>query len=199
MIFTLRKVVALCIATTLSLTGLYSNNNISNFCFDGDIPEAQSASALSCITSPVLICPSAYFGCPTDLTHPDITGYATASPGDPSCPDPIVTYSDEVIMNTACTVKIHRKWHAEYPPGTGNPWLYSECIQIIENIDDLAPVISAMPSDVTVTGNVANCTVAVSWSEPLITDNCLISSTSSSHTSGFAFPEGVTTVVYTAI
>ena len=196
---TLRKVLTICIVTTLSLSGSYSNNEMPDICFDGDIPEAQSAFALSCITSPILICPSAYFGCPTDSTHPDITGYATATPGDPSCPDPVVTYSDEVIMNTACMVKIHRKWRAEYPQGTANPWLYSECIQIIENVDDASPTISALPSDITVTGDYANCTVAVNWTEPIVSDNCVLTSVSSNFASGYAFSEGVTPVVYTVI
>ncbi len=190
------KVVILCIAILFIQPDLISDNIESNYCFDADLPEAQSSYAYSCITAPVIICPSSSFGCPGDSIHPDFTGYATANPGDASCPDPIVSFTDEVIINTPCILIIHRLWHAEYPPGVANPWLYSECIQIIENMDTLGPNINALPSDLTVSGNGLNCSVPVSWVEPIIDDSCGISSINISHANGSHFPEGTTTVNY---
>lgn len=193
----LPKVVLALIVLLMSSPNFYSNDSNQNFCFDADVPEAQAYYLQMCVTSPIIICPSAYFGCPDDSTDPSVTGSATAMPGDANCPDPIVTYSDEVVMNTTCMLKIHRKWRAEYPAGTGNPWLYAECIQIIENTDDVVPSFNQMPSDVTVSGNGLNCSVPVAWSEPVPVDNCSIDSITTSHVNGSIFDEGLTTVYYT--
>lgn len=63
--------------------------------------------------------------------------------------------------------------------------------------DNINPVITGCPSNVTVSAN-ASCEAIVSWTEPLAEDNCSIASFKSSHDSGAIFPIGTTTVKYTA-
>lgn len=169
-----------------------------HFCFDGDIPEAQMDFSMMCITAPILICPSGYYGCPSDSTDPTNTGTPIAIPGDPNCPAAIITYTDIVVSNTSCLVEIHRKWHAEYPPGVANPWLYSECMQIIINEDTEAPAIISCPSDVVI-DLAASCDSTAVWTAPTAVDDCGLVSLTSSHASGDTFTSDTTQVVYTAI
>ncbi|MBL7924227.1 MAG: HYR domain-containing protein, partial [Bacteroidia bacterium] len=62
----------------------------------------------------------------------------------------------------------------------------------INNLDNLAPVISNCPSDIT------QCESIVTWNAPVASDNCTLISFSSNYTPGTAFPVGTTQVVYTA-
>ena len=174
---------------------LFSSSSINHFCIDADDYMEQSNIIFDCITSPVLICPPGNFSCPGSSTLPDHTGYATAYAG-PDCPDPIVTFTDEVVMDTSCILKIHRKWRAEYPAGTANPWLYSECIQIIEQTDTLAPVAVGLPADTTLYGNGMGCSVFFDWTDPTYEDDCGVASIMISHPNGYHFPEGTTEVSY---
>ena len=189
-------VIILLISASLSPTPILAKGD-NNFCFNGDIAEAQINAFSMCATAPILICPSGYFGCPQDDVDPSTTGMAFAIPGDPNCPAAIVTYSDEIVSNTNCQVEIHRKWHAEYPPGTANPWLYSECMQIIINQDTLAPVIANCPADIVLDLS-ALCDSTATWQEPSVSDNCDLFTLSSTHASGDTFSHGSTTVSYTA-
>src|SRR5204863_90772 len=49
---------------------------------------------------------------------------------------------------------------------------------------------------VNITG--AGCTKTVSWTPPTASDNCNVKTFTSTHSPGFAFPKGSTTVTYTA-
>jgi hypothetical protein len=64
--------------------------------------------------------------------------------------------------------------------------------------DDEDPIISGLPSDIFVNNDPLNCSAIVNWSVPTASDNCEILSFVSSHNSGDTFPEGITTVTYTA-
>lgn len=66
-----------------------------------------------------------------------------------------------------------------------------------EDMETIDPVITC-PSNITTSLSAGQCTKTVTWSDPLATDNCGTPTLSSSHTSGFAFPRGTTTVTYTA-
>ena len=61
-----------------------------------------------------------------------------------------------------------------------------------------APVISGCPVDINVTNDAGICGAAVTWVVPVASDNCGVSSFTSTHNSGDLFPVGVTTVTYTA-
>ena len=64
--------------------------------------------------------------------------------------------------------------------------------------DDEDPSISDMPDDISVNNDSGNCSAMVTWSAPTGNDNCNIASLTSDHDSGDTFPEGTTTVTYTA-
>jgi HYR domain/Domain of unknown function DUF11 len=62
--------------------------------------------------------------------------------------------------------------------------------------DNIPPVLTNCPSDVVLITD--NTTAVARWTAPTATDNCGDPSVSSNFSSGFAFPIGNTTVVYTA-
>lgn len=74
-------------------------------------------------------------------------------------------------------------------------------IAVVTVRDTLKPVINNMPGNVTLTGNGFQCAATYVWTVPTASDNCGISAFTSSHTpdSCFLFPQGVTTVTYTAV
>ena len=153
---------------------------------------------VACNTSPVIICPQNYFGCPGDNISPDMTGFATATAGEADCESPEVTYTDLVISEGPCTGQklVKRIWLAEYP-NNSNPWLFAECTQIILLEDATDPVITNCPANITL-DLTAGCDALATWNEPTADDNCGISSFTSNYASGTNFPEGVTNVIYTA-
>jgi len=76
-----------------------------------------------------------------------------------------------------------------------------EALQSIETpnspVDTEPPVISGIPSDITIDTNVSSG-IVVTWIEPTATDNVGVISFDSTHNSGDTFPVGSTTVTYTA-
>lgn len=179
------------------LLTLFSISNITASAF-----ESKSISELTpppgvCNTSPVVSCPANYYSCPGDDTHPDNTGYATAVAGEADCPNPIVTYTDQVESAGPCggETVIKRTWNAVYPNNT-DPWLHANCTQVIRLFDDQSPVLSACPSNITMTSTAA-CNEPINWTAPTATDNCTFTLTST-HNPGDTFAEGTTTVIYTA-
>jgi len=67
----------------------------------------------------------------------------------------------------------------------------------VEDVED--PTISGMPVDLTVENDPGSCGAMVTWSEPLVADNCPGSEISSDQMSGSIFAQGANTVTYTAI
>jgi len=169
-------------------------------CFSTTIV-AETANAeeacVTCITAPPIQCPSTYYGCPGETLDPNITGYAQAQPGDADCPQPILTYTDlEMTPPDNCSGSrfVKRTWHADYPNNT-NPWLISDCTQLLILEDTEDPVFTFCPSDITVS---TNCN-GVTWQQPTATDDCGIQSITSTIPNGSTFGIGTTTVVLTAI
>ncbi|MGB0509718.1 MAG: HYR domain-containing protein, partial [Flavobacteriales bacterium] len=64
--------------------------------------------------------------------------------------------------------------------------------------DDEAPAIAGTPADITQTNDAGNCSAAVTWTEPTASDNCGVTSFTSTHSPGATFAVGTTTVTYTA-
>jgi large repetitive protein len=64
-------------------------------------------------------------------------------------------------------------------------------------VDNVAPVISNCPSNITVNAN-ASCQATATWTAPIFTDNCTGGTITSNKTPGSTFPKGATTVTYTA-
>jgi len=185
-----------CLLTIMS-GSLFGSNSEENFCYNADVPEAQMALSVMCLTAPVIMCPATYLGCPDDNLAPSITGTATATPGDPSCPSPIVSYTDVVTTNTACLKIVHRTWEATYPAGSASIKLHSTCQQTLYLEDVTAPVISGCPQNMTVDLS-NNCAGIATWILPTASDDCGLQFFSTTNYSGTAFPSGTTTVTYTA-
>ena len=175
---------------------LYGFGHDDNFCFDADVPEAQLDLQDMCLTAPFIMCPSTYLGCPNENTAPSNTGQAAATPGDPNCPQPTLTFSDVIVTNTPCLQVIHRTWEAGYT-GAANIKLHSSCQQTLFLEDTTAPVISNCPGNMNINLQ-NNCSGIATWSIPTAADNCGIQSFTTTHFSGTAFATGTTTVTYTA-
>ncbi len=181
------------------LTHVKNHLLILLFACTGILAKAENPSCITCNTAPIIICPSNHFACPGTATDPSVTGYATAQPGDENCADPIITYEDEIFSEGPCdgAIEIHRTWIAEYPD-TEDEWLRAECTQLIKLKDVEDPVIWECPSNITI--NLADgCDPTAEWDEPNAMDNCGVTSFTSTHQSGDQFPQGSTTVTYTAV
>jgi len=194
---TLPSVMTMVFAFLFSSVSLIGSDVEEVFCFDADVPDAQMDFASMCLTAPFIMCPSTYFGCPNDNLAPANTGQATATPGDVNCPTPSLEFTDVTVTNTPCLKVIHRTWDAFYT-GAANIKLHSSCQQTIYLEDNANPVISGCPSNMTVDRQ-NNCQGIATWSVPTATDNCGLNSFNTTHLSGTAFPDGTTTVTYTAV
>ncbi|MBK7800855.1 MAG: HYR domain-containing protein [Saprospiraceae bacterium] len=151
-----------------------------------------------CNKPPVINCPPDYLGCPVLQCGPNVSGEAKASPSDPSCGTPILSYRDSLLnIYSACpnAKKFIRIWKATDP---NDPKLYSECRQLIELNDRTPPVWNSCPANITVDAWGA-CEITVNWTPPTATDNCggFVQITSN-YVPGQKFTAGIHHVVYTA-
>lgn len=145
-----------------------------------------------CNVPPVINCPPDFTGCVQDA-DPDITGEASATPGNVHCPAPILNYRDEIQHQSKCSLRIARIWTAQDPTKAE---LKSNCIQIIDMKDEEAPEITCLP-DLTVSSD-PDCLARVHWSDPAVADDCSSIEISYSIEPGSEFPIGTTEVVITA-
>jgi hypothetical protein len=113
--------------------------------------------------------PPPVISCPADLTiecgvssHPDNTGYATATA---ECGEPTVTYTDAPDLS-GCngTGNIDRTWTA-----TDECGYQSVCMQIIQVVDTTPPVISC-PADVIIEYDESSAPANTGWGTA--TDTC---------------------------
>lgn len=149
-----------------------------------------------CLLPPVILCPEDFVGCPTSSVDPSTTGMATATMGSDDCEAPTVTYTDVETSGTCAGSKIiERTWLATYPDDTS---LQATCVQNITLDDSKSPLITGCPSDITIEPG-ADCQAIASWTLATAADNCGLESFTSNYESGASFPEGETTVTYTAI
>ena len=151
-----------------------------------------------CNANPIINCPVDYIACPLgSYPEPSATGTAIAVPGDTNCGTPNITYSDVILSAGPCVGgnDIIRTWTATDP---NNPALQVSCDQRITLSDSGAPTITNMPTDITLFKKGVHCSMPVTWAEPNATDDCGVTSFTSSHPNGGSFDEGTTTVTYTA-
>ncbi len=150
-----------------------------------------------CDRNPVLQCPDDFVGCPGLGLDPSVTGYAVAGPGKPECEQPVIHYSDRVITDGPCAgaILVERSWIAEDPKQSG---LRTTCSQLIQLVDDEAPLIVGIPEDFTVDAN-GYCDAEATWLPPTATDNCKLKSITSNVQPGSRFTAGTHHVVYTAV
>ncbi len=64
--------------------------------------------------------------------------------------------------------------------------------------DNTAPVFNTCPADVTLSAVGDDCNAVYTWPDPVVTDNCALSSVTSNFNSGDSFELGTTQVTYTA-
>ncbi len=152
----------------------------------------------TCNTAPTLSCPADYQVCVGGtIPLPIESGEATATAAGGTCGLPIVYYTDGIggFGNCAGAITINRTWIAF---DTYNPNLTTSCVQVIDINDSAAPVITNIPTDITLNGSGNSCQVPAIWTEPTVTDDCGVQSLESSVLSGSLFSDGSTTVTYTA-
>jgi large repetitive protein len=68
----------------------------------------------------------------------------------------------------------------------------------VEDLETEKPTFSGCPSNITTTLPADACVASVTWTEPVASDNCGITSVTSNFPSGYNFPRGISTVTYTA-
>ena len=83
----------------------------------------------------------------------------------------------------------------EITDASGNVTLCSFNVTIEDN---QTPDITGCPADINVNNDLGTCDAVVSWIQPTASDNCPGVVFTSSHAPGSVFPEGSTTVTYTA-
>ncbi|MEL6122844.1 MAG: HYR domain-containing protein, partial [Bacteroidota bacterium] len=150
-----------------------------------------------CVDPPIITCPDDFVGCPGSSIDPSVTGVAIGEPGGPDCPNPTVSFDDEVVMSDdGCTTMVRRTWTALYP-GSVEMMLISTCEQNISLIDTEAPVFTSVPDDITIDSD-ASCTVSVTWPAAVVDDDCGGVTVESDITNGSRFDIGTTVVTLTA-
>ncbi|WP_242132744.1 HYR domain-containing protein, partial [Aestuariivivens marinum] len=65
-------------------------------------------------------------------------------------------------------------------------------------VEDLIDPVPGCPSDIFQGTDASGCNAVVTWTEPTVSDNCSVTSFTSTHSPGDTFPLGTTTVTYTA-
>ncbi len=144
---------------------------------------------------PTIVCPPSFSANCNLNVGPNITGTATATDNCTAAINIKITSSDLVVGTIGCDDHIERTWSAKDLCGN-----VSTCKQFISVKDNLPPVISNCPPNMSVIGTIgANgvCTANVSFIKPTATDNCTASVTLTNNAPAI-FPSGTTTVTWTA-
>ena len=147
----------------------------------------------SCSVTPLVQCPSNYFGCIGDSLDSSNTGTATFNTVD-GCGPVELTSSDNVITDNGCTYEVVRTW-TTLDTSSG---LTSSCAQFLGLYDMQAPSLASVPGNIVLEANGSNCSAIATWTAPTATDNCGEVTLTSNIASGSSFNEGQTTVTYTA-
>jgi hypothetical protein len=112
---------------------------------------------------------------------------------------PVITYSDSDNGGAGCVgdpLIITRTWTVTDHCGNS-----TDATQIITVIDDVVPELISCPDDIVVDAEAGLCSASVTWTDPLIWDNCdgyLIATGTRSDAAPLTdpFPVGTTTVTY---
>ena len=99
-----------------------------------------------CNKPPTISCPADATVCPGSSIDPSITGKATATRSGAICDDPIVSRTDEVLYQSACSTVIVWHWRAF---DRNQPTLEARCDQRITQTDNTPPVFLHCQPDIT--------------------------------------------------
>ncbi|RXK57822.1 HYR domain-containing protein [Lacibacter luteus] len=145
-----------------------------------------------------------------DNQDPTITAPATVNVNadNGSCAATNVSLGTPATGDNCAVASVTNNASASFPVGsTTVTWTVTDvngrtatATQVVTVTDNQNPVISNTPSNISVyTGaGSTTCNKIVTWTAPTPSDNCAISTFTSSHTSGTTFAVGTTTVTYTA-
>jgi len=160
--------------------------------------------ALSSLTGGTICCPAPLI----ETTPPVISGCPAniSQPAGSSC-NAVVTWTVPTATDN-CTLASLTSTHspgATFPTGNTNVTytatdVYgntSTCSFVVTVTDNTPPVIASCPANINLFA-AANCKTIATWTAPTVSDNCSVSSFTSTHTSGSEFNLGSTTVTYTA-
>ncbi|MBI1228411.1 MAG: HYR domain-containing protein [Bacteroidetes bacterium] len=151
--------------------------------------------------------------CPGDVTAPAISGCpsnisllttgntATATWTAPTATDncaPVTVNATHTSGSTFGLGSTPVTYQFSDKKGNKSTCTFTVTVQNSCSADNVPPVITGCPSNITVAAVGASGATAT-WTAPTATDNCSLTSFTSSYLPGANFPLGVTTVVYTAI
>ncbi|HYF68906.1 MAG TPA: HYR domain-containing protein [Ohtaekwangia sp.] len=167
--------------TTVTYTATDDYNNVTTCSFNVVVTDN---------TKPIIS------GCPANIiTTTNATCQAVVNWAEPTATDNCATvtltrsHAPGAVFNKGTTPVTYTATDA-----SGN---VSTCTFNVIVEDKTAPVITACPSDITVSAN-ALCKASVTWTPPTATDNCTTVTLTSTHNSGHQFSVGTTVVSYTA-
>ena len=146
----------------------------------------------------------------TDNQNPTITAPTAVSVNadNGSCAATGVSVGTPATADNCGVASVTNNAPASFPVGsTTVTWTVTDvngntatATQVVTVTDNQNPVISNTTTNITVyTGaGSTTCNKVVTWTAPTASDNCSVSTLTSTHTSGTVFPVGTTTVTYTA-
>ena len=170
-------------STTVTYTATDAAGNTTTCTFDVIVEDNED---------PVIV------DCPADITQDSDAGVCEA----------VVTWAAPTASDN-CAVTTFTSTHDSgdtFPSGTttvtytatdaaGNT---TTCTFDVIIADDEDPVIADCPADITQDSDAGVCEAVVTWAAPTASDNCAVTTFTSTHDSGDTFPLGSTTVTYTA-
>lgn len=143
-------------------------------------------------------CADCHIQCPDDITlavgsdvSPQFLGEAQSYSGNMDCGEASISFND-IMVETGCNgaMTFCRIWSATFEKNSG----IFTCKQNIELTNNAPINLSACPPDVVV----ANNFTVVNWEEPVASNGLNSVTLSSNFMPGQFFPQGITTIIYTA-
>ncbi|NUO01435.1 MAG: HYR domain-containing protein, partial [Saprospiraceae bacterium] len=174
--------------------------SVSITCADGSMSSATQTINIVDNIPPTIVCPPDVQLTCFSPTTPGTTGIGFATATD-NCSILSITYTDVVTGTQPCNQVITRTWRAE-------DWCnnISTCVQTITVMDNIPPVLTNCPQNISMTGTLNGngvCTANVQVTSPTATDLCdqavmLTNSFNGTANASGTYPQGTTTVTWTA-
>jgi hypothetical protein len=188
--------------TTPSLGNAQLNCGKNDYCLtmtaaDGCTSTVTQSINFTETTPPTITCPLDKTLACSNAATPSSTGTATATDNCTAVNDISITYTEVVNGVANCNQTIRRTWTAKDKCGNT-----SSCVQSIFIKDNIPPVFTDCPKNVTVNGTLSpppntGCTATVQLIKPVAIDNCDPSVTITNNAPSI-YQSGNTIVVFTA-
>ncbi len=176
--------------------GIYSIQLTGSFSINWQPCDASISSGLS--TFVVDTTPPTITNIPANITvyTPANSNKAVATWIAPSATDAIgvASFTSSIASGTAFALGVTTVTYTA-KDAAGNTSTASFIVTVVDNV---APVISGMPANITLTP-ASGTTAVATWTSPTATDNVAVTAFTSNFSSGASFPFGVTTVTYKAV